>query len=103
MIPGGTRPAKTWLGATELTRKIVDGLNAMRAAAQEMNKLSNVLKEKPMQSKGIHRVTANSRKGRSMISPGRDHDPDKLTAEQREWNRKVEERRAEKNTIRGKK
>lgn len=92
MIPGGRRPAKTWPGAIELTRKIVDGLNAMRATVQAMNNLSNTLKELPM-SKGIHRVTANSRKGRSMISPGRDHNPDTLTPEQREWNRKVEEKR----------
>ena len=45
---------------------------------------------------GVHRSTPDSRRGRSMFSPGRDSSANKLTPEQQEWNAKIEEKKADK-------
>lgn len=44
----------------------------------------------------IHRVTPDSRAGRSMVRVGRDYDPSNLSAEVREWNAEVEKRKRDK-------
>jgi hypothetical protein len=47
-------------------------------------------------AKGIHRFTADSKQGRSMISPGRTHFPHLIPADIREHNRKVDEAKQQK-------
>jgi hypothetical protein len=49
--------------------------------------------------KAIHRVTANSKRGRQAIRIGQDTNPGALTPEQREWNARVEARKAEKRAL----
>jgi len=46
--------------------------------------------------KGIHRATADSKRGRQMISPGMEHNPWDIPADIRAWNAKVEQRKLEK-------
>jgi hypothetical protein len=46
--------------------------------------------------KGVHRTTPNTKKGRQMIRVGTTPQHGALTEEQREWNARVEARKAEK-------
>ena len=46
--------------------------------------------------KGIHRTTPNTKLGRSMISPGKTHEPWKIPKDIAEHNRLVDERKAAK-------
>lgn len=41
-------------------------------------------------SKGVHRFTTDSRQGRSMISPGREHMPWNIPQEIKDWNEQVD-------------
>jgi hypothetical protein len=49
--------------------------------------------------KGVHRITPGTKKSRQMIRIGTTPQPGALTEEQREWNARVEARKAEKKAI----
>ena len=53
-----------------------------------------------MTKPGIHRVTADSKRGRSMVSPGKDHNPWTISPEIREHNERVEAKKLAKKAKR---
>lgn len=57
-----------------------------------------------MNKPGVHRYTADSKQGRSMISPGQTHSPWVIPLEIRAWNNRVDElKQAKKLAKKGKK
>ena len=53
-----------------------------------------------MTKPGIHRVTAESKRGRSMVSPGQPHEPWRISPEIREHNERVEAKKLAKKAKR---
>lgn len=49
-----------------------------------------------MNKPGVHRSTPDSKRGRQMISPGRDFFPHNMTKEQAIWNAAVDAKKREK-------
>ena len=53
-----------------------------------------------MNKPGVHRATANSRRGRSMIRIGQPHHPWAIPKDIQDWNKQVEERKLAKKLAR---